>query len=83
MTQNRAWIVAGIFHKTVCCGLLVFAKDTTTAYRRAFNALGRIEKARIENDEMKLVVEEITDFNQVFSLKIGYGGGLVMGEGRV
>jgi len=65
--QNKVWVVAEIFRGQVVGGLLVFAKDAEEANQKAFDALCRIEKIRVQNNEMKLVVEEITDFDQVFS----------------
>ena len=69
MVQNRAWIVAGIFHKSIVCGFLVFAENDTDARQRVFDVLGQIQKIRVEANEMKLVVEEIMDFGQIFSLE--------------
>jgi len=65
----RVWVVVGILHKQVVCGFLVFAKDAEDAYQKTFNVFGRIRQHRVRNSEMKLVVEEVTDFDQVFSLE--------------
>ena len=71
--QNRAWVVTGIFIGQVVCGHLVFAEDAEEANRRVCDTFSRVRKVRIENGGMKLVVEEITDFDQVFSLEVSYG----------
>ena len=67
--QNRVWVVTGILRRHVVCGFLVFAKDVAEARWKALGVLGRIEKIRVAYDEMTLVVEEVTDFDQVFSLE--------------
>lgn len=80
--QNRAWVVTGTFIGQVVCGFLVFAEDDAEAYQEVFDGLSKIRAVRVERGGMKLVVEEITDFDQVFSLEVSYGKARWLAEGR-